>query len=80
MGSFFISLKIDYGADTVMFALSIVLLALPVAALIVASLLDGPMRQRASRGRPAPVPTRRSEIRYARACREGRSWALRPKG
>jgi hypothetical protein len=56
IGSFFPFVRNDYGGDTVVFALFVVCLMLPLAILITASLLDGLMRQRACRGHPAPAP------------------------
>ena len=56
MDSFFGLPNNDYSADTLIFVLSVVFLALPLAALIAASLLEGPMRQRAGRHRLAPAP------------------------
>lgn len=56
MGSFFILPNNGYGTDTLMFAVSVVFLALPLAALILASLLDGPMRERGGRRHLSPAP------------------------
>jgi hypothetical protein len=46
----------NYGAETVVFVLSVALLALPLATLIAASLLEGLMRQRSGRRVLAPAP------------------------
>lgn len=62
MSSLFGSPGIGYGADSLIFGLSVVLLALPLAALIAASFLDGVLRERGARGRLAlaPLSLRRS--------------------
>ncbi len=63
-GSFFVLQTSSHCADTLMFALAVTFLALPLAALIGASLLDGPMRERAG-GRhlaPAPLSLRRYRL------------------
>ena len=61
MSSFFGLSNNGYGAD-LMFGLAAVLLALPVAGLLAASVLQGLMRQRTSSLAPAPLLLRRSSL------------------
>jgi hypothetical protein len=56
MSSFFALPNDNYGAQTLAFVLSVVLLALPLAALIAASLLEDVTRQRSARRLLAPAP------------------------
>jgi hypothetical protein len=56
MSSFFALPNDNYGAQTLVFVLSVALLALPLAALIAASLLEDVARQRTSRRLLAPAP------------------------
>ena len=45
-----------YATDTLLFAITVLTLALPLAALIAASLFEGPLRQRFGRRELAPAP------------------------
>ncbi|MBV8067254.1 MAG: hypothetical protein JO113_04695 [Candidatus Eremiobacteraeota bacterium] len=56
MNSFFASPGYSYASDTLLFAFSVALLALPLAALIAASLLQEPVKQRFGRRELAPEP------------------------
>jgi len=71
MGSFFTPGH-DYGVQELLFALSVVLLTLPLAALIAASIFDGLMRQRPGRGHLAPVPLSLRRSRQLEQPRFGR--------
>jgi hypothetical protein len=56
MGSLFALPNKDYGVEALVFGFTVVLLTLPLAAVIAASLFDGLMRRRAGPDRLAPAP------------------------
>jgi hypothetical protein len=56
MGSLFASPGQNYGVEGFLFAFTAVLLTLPLAALIAASLCEGLIRRRTRRGQLAPAP------------------------
>jgi len=80
MGSLFASPGQNYGVEGFLFAFTAVLLTLPLAALIAASLFEGLIRRRARRGQLAPAPlalradlrlssSRRNDLRESSGCR-----------